>query len=240
LARLARTQALGANRMSSERAGTMKVPSAGAWPVIAAIALNLIPLIGVAFWGWSAFALIFLYWLENVVIGVRTMLSMAISGIVAREMNPWGVLFFCAFFTVHYGIFCFGHGSFVVGMFGAKELGGMSLSVIDATRALFADQPGLSYGLLSIVLWQIVVLILAIVRGELARTDPLSLMGAPYPRIIILHITIIFGGMLLLALNEPVAGLVVMALVKTAFDVAEARGQTLGFGLRPQIVDRPR
>lgn len=215
--------------MTIERTGALKVPFAGAWPVIAAIALNLIPLIGVAFWGWSAFALIFLYWLENVVIGVRTMLSMAICGIVAREMNPFGVLFFCAFFTIHYGIFCYGHGSFVVGMFGAEELGGVSLSIVDASRQLFADQPGLSYGLASIVLWQIVVLILAIVRGDLAKTDPLSLMGAPYPRIIILHITIIFGGMLLLALDEPVAGLVVMALVKTAFDVAEARGQTLGF-----------
>ncbi len=226
--------------MSSERTGTLKVPFAGAWPVVAAIALNLIPLIGVTFWGWSAFALIFLYWLENVVIGVRTLLSMAISGLVAREMNPFGVLFFCAFFTIHYGIFCFGHGSFVVGMFGAEELGGVSLSIVDATRALFADQPGLSYGLASIVLWQIVVLILAIVRGELAKTDPLSLMGAPYPRIIILHITIIFGGMLLLALNEPVAGLVVMALVKTAFDVGEASGQMPSFRIKPQIVDRPR
>ncbi len=225
--------------MSIERAGTMKVPFAGAWPVIAAIALNLIPLIGVLFWGWSAFALIFLYWLENVVIGVRTLLSMAISGIVAREMNPLGVLFFCLFFTVHYGIFCFGHGTFVVGMFGEQALGGMSLSIFDAARTLFESQPGLRYGLASIVLWQIVVLILAIVRGELAKTDPLSLMGAPYPRIIILHLTIIFGGMLLLALNQPVAGLVVMALVKTAFDVTEARGQPL-FSLQPRDADPPR
>jgi hypothetical protein len=215
--------------MSIERTGALKVPFAGGWQVIAAIALNLIPLIGVAFWGWSAFALIFLYWLENVVIGVRTLISMAISGIVAREMNPWGVLFFCAFFTVHYGIFCFGHGSFVVGMFGDHALGGASLDLVATARMLFETLPGLRYGLASIVLWQILILILAIVRGDLAKTDPLSLMGAPYPRIIILHITIIFGAFLLLALDEPVAGLVVMALVKTAFDVAEARGRMPSF-----------
>ena len=43
------------------------------WPVTTAIALNLIPVVGVLFWGWSAFALIFLYWLENLVVGVRTL-----------------------------------------------------------------------------------------------------------------------------------------------------------------------
>ncbi|MDZ4690165.1 DUF6498-containing protein [Terricaulis sp.] len=223
--------------MTIERTGALKVPFAGGWQVIAAIALNLIPLIGVAFWGWSAFALIFLYWLENVVIGVRTLISMAISGIGAREMNPLGVLVICAFFTVHYGIFCFGHGSFVVGMFGDHELGGASLDLVATARALFETLPGLRYGLASIVLWQILILILAIVRGDLAKTDPLSLMGAPYPRIIILHITIIFGAFLLLALNEPVAGLVVMALVKTAFDVAEARGKMPSFSFRRSPAD---
>jgi hypothetical protein len=217
--------------MSMERTTAPKVPFAGAWPVIAAVALNLIPIIGVLFWGWSAFALIFLYWLENVVIGVRTLTSMALSGLFAQHMNPAGVLFFCAFFTIHYGIFCGGHGAFVVGMFGSDQPGA-SFDLISTTRALLENQPGLRYGLASIVLWQVVVLILSLVRGEIAKSDPLSLMGAPYPRIIILHVTIIFGGMLLLALNEPIAGLLVMALVKAAFDIAEARGQTPGFSFR--------
>lgn len=40
-----------------------KVPSLDAkiWPLVTVIALNLIPIIGVLFWGWSAFALIVLY-----------------------------------------------------------------------------------------------------------------------------------------------------------------------------------
>ena len=53
------------------------------WPVTTAIALNLIPVIGVLFWGWSAFALIFLYWLENLVVGVRTLLSMLATAATA-------------------------------------------------------------------------------------------------------------------------------------------------------------
>lgn len=194
-------------------------------PVIAAIGLNLIPIVGVLFWGWSAFALIFLYWMENVVIGVRTLFSMAVSGLVAKGMNPFGVLFFCAFFTIHYGIFCFGHGSFVVGMFGGDQAGANGLDVVGAAQALFAKEANLRWGLASIVLWQILQFILFVVRGEASKTDPLSLMASPYPRIIVLHLAIIFGGFLLLALDEPMAGLVVLALVKTAFDVAEATGQ---------------
>ena len=45
---------------------------AKAGPAALALALNLVPIAGVAFWGWSAFALIFLYWLENVIVGART------------------------------------------------------------------------------------------------------------------------------------------------------------------------
>jgi hypothetical protein len=34
--------------------------------LILTLGFNAIPLTGVTFWGWSAFELIFLYWLENV------------------------------------------------------------------------------------------------------------------------------------------------------------------------------
>ena len=216
--------------MTIERASTAKVPAAKAWPVIAAIALNLVPIVGVVFWGWSAFALIFLYWMENVVIGARTLISMLISGLVgtgpraAKVGGLPGTLFICAFFTVHYGIFCLGHGSFVVGMFGDHDTGVGDLGVVGAAASLFSELPNLKYGLASIVLWQIVVLILFVVRGEAAKTDPLSLMASPYPRIIVLHVAIIFGGFLLMMFNEPLAGLVMLALVKTAFDVAETLG----------------
>lgn len=211
--------------MDGKRTSAAKVSGRAAWPVGAAVALNLVPIVGVLFWGWSAFALIFLYWLENVVIGGRTLISMAASGLAGRSANLLGVFFFCAFFTVHYGLFCYGHGSFVVGMFAGDALGAHMLDLAGAARALFAQQPNLSWGLASIALWQTVLLILFVVRGEAAKTDPLSLMGAPYPRILILHVAIIFGGFLLMVLNEPLAGLVVLALVKTAFDVREASGE---------------
>ncbi len=205
------------------------------WPVAVAIAINLIPIVGILFWGWSAFALIVLYWLENLVIGARNVLSMWASAIVGGGLKIPAALFFSAFFTFHYGMFCFVHGIFVMAMFGAGENGVFhSESMLDlasAVRALFAAQPNLMIGFASIALWQIVQFILFLVRGDAGRTNPLELMGAPYPRIIVLHVTIIFGGFILMALNQPLGGVLLLALVKMAYDVAEIRGKAPRFGV---------
>jgi hypothetical protein len=211
-----------------------EVPSPGkTWPVIVAVAINLIPIVGVIFWGWSAFALIALYWLENIVIGVRNVLSMLASGALGGLAGIPGAIFFSAFFTVHYGMFCFGHGIFVMAMFGGVDGEGFQgdsiLDLAGAVRELMATQANLFIGFASIVLWQLVQFILFLVRGEAARTNPLDLMSAPYARIIVLHLTIIFGGFILLGLNQPVGGVVILALVKMAYDVAEVSGRAPKF-----------
>jgi len=190
------------------------------WPLIAAIVLNLIPVAGVLFWGWSAFALIVLYWLENVVIGVRTLLSMIANAAAAGGTMWLAALFFGAFFTFHYGLFCFGHGVFVMAMFGGNLNGGTILDLGAGVEALFAAQTNLLIGFFSIVAWQIVQFILFFTSGEVKRTTVLDLMGAPYSRIIALHVAIIFGGFALLLLNQPAGGILVLALGKMAYDVA--------------------
>jgi hypothetical protein len=212
-----------------------KVPSIrdARWPVLVAVAINLVPIAGVLFWGWSAFALIFLYWLENVVIGVRTLASMAANAVIAGGMNWLGFLVLGAFFTLHSGLFCFVHGTFVVALFGAESLGDGLIDHVGAARNLFAQQPNLVVGFGSIVLWQVVQFVLFIVGGAARTANPMALMGAPYPGIIVLHMAIIFGGFLLMLLNQPVAGLLVLALVKTGFDVAEALGKGPDFTRPP-------
>lgn len=192
---------------------------------IVAAAINLIPIIGVLFWGWSAFALIFLYWLENVVIGVRTLASILANG-ASGTMNGFGALFIGGFFLVHYGIFCFVHGTFVVGLFGSDALQSASaFDLVGTARTLLTTEPNLIWGLASIALWQVVLFVLFLARGEWRTATPTGLMSEPYPRIVVLHITIIFGGFLLMMLDEPLAGVVMLALVKAAFDVSEALGR---------------
>lgn len=208
----------------------VKVPTMPAlsWPVTIAIVLNLIPVIGVLFWGWSAFALIFLYWLENLVVGVRTLSSMLATAAASGYAANWlSALFFGAFFTVHYGLFCFVHGIFVMVLFGANTMVGESiLDLAGAARTLFVEQSNLLIGFASIMAWQVVQFVIWLARGEARRTNPLELMASPYPRIITLHVAIIFGGFLLMLLNQPVWGLVILTLAKMAYDVADAAKQT--------------
>jgi hypothetical protein len=194
------------------------------WPAAAAVAFNLIPIAGVLLWGWSAFVLIFLYWLENVIIGGRTLASMIASGLASGGTGLAGALAIGAFFLVHYGMFCFGHGVFVVSLFGASQgavAGDAAFDLPGVTATLFAAHPNLTVGFASILLWQAVLFGLFLVRGEARDATPMELMASPYPRIIVLHVAIIAGGFLLMLLNQPLAGLVMLALLKTAFDVAE-------------------
>jgi hypothetical protein len=207
-----------------------KVPSTRdtLWPAIVAIAINLVPIVGVAFWGWSAFALIFLYWLENLVIGVRTLASMAANAIVGGSPG-FGITFYGPVFALHYGLFCLVHGMFVVAMFGNGAWGGGWSDLANAAFVLFAKEPNLAAGFASIVFWQVLQFGTFITNGSAGETDLKTLMMSPYPRIVILHLAIIFGGFLLQMLNEPLAGLLVLALLKTAFDVAEAMGKMPDF-----------
>jgi hypothetical protein len=197
------------------------------WPAIAgAAALNLIPLAGVSFWGWSAFALIFLYWAENVAIGVRTLGAMAGAAFLREPQESAAFFAMGPFFSVHYGIFCFVHGVFVLATFGGSVLTGIDIyDLAGATRSLIKAYPNMAYGLISIAGWQLLMLVLFFIGGEARRSEINALMFSPYPRIVILHITIIVGGGLVMALGQPIAGLVLLTLIKTAFDMAEASGK---------------
>lgn len=172
---------------------------------ILTLAFNAVPLAGVAFWGWSAFELILLYWLENVVIGVRTLIAIVLSG---RFHGKTGAIATGVFFTIHYGIFCLVHGVFVFFLFGGA-LGSNSVAPMGLAVPI---------GLLAIVAWQGALLAIHITRGD--DSTPMDLMNSPYPRIIALHVTILFGGYLLMSLDWPHAGIVVLAIVKTLMDAA--------------------
>ncbi len=177
------------------------------------VAFNLVPVAGVAFWGWDAFALILLYWFENVIVGVRTALTMLAAGIMGAEPVKFvAALALTAFFCVHYGMFCLVHGVFVVTMFGGGALSGAAGPI----EALAAGAQGILIGAASIVLWQGVLLIMRIARRDLPAIN--TLMGEPYPRMIVLHLTIIGGGFLILQFGGPAAGLILLALLKTGLD----------------------
>ena len=60
--------------------------------------------------------------------------------------------------------------------------------------------------------------------GEYRRVTPIGQMFAPYGRLVVLHVTIIFGAILVALTGAPVAAVAVLVVLKTALD--------LGFHLR--------
>ena len=69
------------NRMQTPPAPEAKTKPWGEVAIV--ILLNIVPLIGVTFWGWSVFALVFLYWIENLVIGL--LLRSGWGGLIRRR-----------------------------------------------------------------------------------------------------------------------------------------------------------
>jgi hypothetical protein len=55
--------------------------------------------------------------------------------------------------------------------------------------------------------------------GERKRTNLQKLMGQPYGRIMVLHIAVLIGGFLTMALGSPAGLVLILVLMKTGLDV---------------------
>src|SRR3989344_4559725 len=91
------------------------------------IFVNCIPIIGVLFFDWTISSILLLYWLENIVIGFYAILRIATSARDYKRKTTFRGykylfrLFIILFFIVHYGIFTFVHGIFVLSAFRSFE-----------------------------------------------------------------------------------------------------------------------
>ncbi len=192
------------------------------WRVGGILAANLIPVFGVLVWGWSAGLLMLVYWLENVVIGLFNAARMIAAGAGQGMAGLLSCLFVVPFFVVHYGGFCAVHGVFVWTMFGQgleSAAGVPDPFSAQFLPALFATQPGLWAALATIVIWQGLLFVVFLASSEYRNTDPMTEMAAPYGRIIVLHVTILAGGFIVLALGQPWLGVLLLALAKTALEL---------------------
>lgn len=130
-------------------------------------------------------------------------------------------VFLMPFFTVHYGMFCFVHGIFVFVLLG-NESGGMA-------GGLFSSLPRLVERAISDGgLWAVAALAGShlfsfvyhfIIGGEFRRISAPLLMVAPYGRIVVLHIAILFGAFAITSLGSPIFLLILLVAGKTVLDL---------------------
>jgi hypothetical protein len=196
------------------QAGQAEKP-VSAWLLLAA---NLVPVAGVLLWDWSVFALLALFWMENVLIGVFFALRMLCAD--PRDPALWAAkLFMVPFFCFHYGMFTAIHGMFVFSLFGGPAYSASGLQVLEpALRA--ARELGLWLPLAALLashgfsfLWNYLY------RGEFRSAQLPRLMAKPYGRIVVLHLAILLGGIAAMALGSPVWALLVLLALKIGLDL---------------------
>jgi len=193
---------------------------------IVLILSNIVPLWGVLFWGWDIFALMLLFWLENVVIGIFNVGRMATAPPYTVSVTTYQC-FLIPFFVVHYGIFTLVHGVFVFVLFLPKTaaLGTSSGSAPPTptgflTAVLDCIPPMVPLALLAIILSHGASFFLNFLwRGERFLTDLDTLMMAPYRRVVLLYLTLLAGSFIVIGLGTQKPSIAVFVLLKIMIDV---------------------
>ena len=200
--------------------------------VIALLLANLVPILGVLVFGWEVFPLVFLFWTENVIVGVFNALKM----LLANPQAPveWAVkVFMIPFFCFHYGMFTFVHGIFVVALFGGGMKRGAGFPNFETFRHA-AQEYHLGWAILGLAASHGVSFVSNyLLGGEYKRTSLPGLMQQPYGRIVVLHIAILGGGFLMAALGSPVWGLLLLVGLKILLDLRGHLKERKKFSVEP-------
>jgi len=210
------------------------------WPPSAVFLLlaNAAPLAGVLLHHWTVFAVVLLYWCENVIVGGFNVLRMLVAK--PQESLAWlGKAFLIPFFCAHYGMFTFVHGVLVFALFGGTRAhSGFGLSVPVVLTTL--REQGL--------VWAVVALIVShafsffhnyVAGGEYLRISLQQLMAQPYARVVVLHVAVLFGGWVILALGSPIGALIILIALKTSLDLRAHLAERRKLGGAPHSAAEP-
>ena len=182
---------------------------------IALIGANLVPLAGILLLGWDLGEIMTLFWAENAVIGFYNVIKLAIVG-------KWAAVIIAPFFIGHYGGFMAGHFLFVYYLFvrGFKPSGPEDPPYPELARLFVPLWPALAALLIS---HGVSFILNYLGRREYVGMTAEKQMAEPYKRIMLLHVTIIFGGGMIMLLKSPVPALVLLIALKTAMDLRAHR-----------------
>jgi hypothetical protein len=176
---------------------------------------NAVPLLGVLFGGWDLVEILFAYWAENAVIGFYSLLKMIFAPDDSRGLliilTVFMKIFGSAFFIVHFGGFTAAHGAVLYAI--AREFLNMQIQPLEllymgryVVAALF-----LSHGYSFVVNY--------LIKGERNQTKGNDPMFEPYKRVIVMHLTLIFGAGCIIILGQPFFMLLILVVLKTGVDL---------------------
>src|SRR3989344_3910561 len=169
------------------------------WSSVTLIAINCIPLYGVLVLGWDIYSLLLLYWFESAVVGLYTILKL--------RWVPSGRLWLTTpFFIVHFGMFMIVH-LILINAFVSPTASTLPLRSLLLTLASLVVSHGVSF-----------VINFLGQKEYMFKTAP-EQMFEPYPRLVVMHMAIVFGAWLGILIGSPTGVLVVLIVTKIGLDI---------------------
>ncbi len=180
---------------------------------------NILPVLGILFWDWKPFDVVFLYWLENIMVGIFVVLRMLVKPNNAL-LFMLGSLFLAAFFCVHYGFFTYGHGVFILSIFQESQTFSKNADIVSITIDLLHNQY-LRIALIGIFLGHLFSYIFDYKERRIDSAG--EEMTKPYKRIVIMHLAILFGGFLSVMFQQDFAMALLLVAIKLFFDLKQPK-----------------
>lgn len=167
----------------------------------------VVPILGLLLWGWDWRAIVILYWLENLTVGVTTLIS------VARTRDLTSVLRVVVF-AFNYFAFWVGHGIFVLILTVGGGFGGDS------------DRTPIGWGtiLLSWAVASIVQVVVASVSPRAAVESTKGIIGATMARLLALHVAIIAAGLAIGYFGLPAITAILLVVIHAIIQAIGLRG----------------
>ncbi|MFA6524922.1 MAG: DUF6498-containing protein [Patescibacteria group bacterium] len=196
------------------------------------LSVNFIPIIGVMFFDWNLFSIMFLYWLENLVIGIYSLLKIKKTyyyliskqknlSVASRVLATWGQVMS---FVFNYGLYTIVHGVFVIAMFGMSTA--TSPTIVNLGPVKISDIIWPEISILGILLSFIMLIISHgfsyynnfIAQEEYKYYTINYLSKSSFERVIALHFIIVISGFIILAMGYSKLTIVILIIIKTLID----------------------
>lgn len=198
----------------------------------ACVAVNSLPLFMFFLFEWSILDLIFLYWAENVIIGLLIFCKLLSP---VKESNVLTALFF----LTHYGLFCYVHLTFVFSIFGKDLLIGNSTADLFEKMNFLVNEHYLYFSIICFFIFHLIdfikgrsyqgfekdfkSMITPKFFGDDVKKKSSGIFSAengPYNRIVVLHLTIMITAFLINVTHlHEIFGLLILVLLKTVLDI---------------------
>ena len=189
------------------------------------IAVNLIPLYGVWFEGWSAAQVFLVYCLETVIVGIINVFKMACVTIFVKKTDVWenggsssmvSGWFFIFFFIIHYGFFVFIQTQIFFSVSGLIPDRAM-LGSYAQIPALLGDNGKLML-LIFIAYYTVQTFMDFFMTGNYKTISMGRLMFEPYIRIFVQQFVVILGSMFL-SLGASKIFILIFVITKIFFEL---------------------